>query len=323
MPNEGQPANPKSPDIFVVVPSYQHSEFVERTLRSIFKQTLRPRKLLVIDDGSTDGSPKLIERVLKDCPFDCELIARENWGLCRTLNQALDLSFGDLFAYISSDDVWLPEFLESRARVLASRPNAVLSYGYSFLIDDDDEIFDVTSNWAEYADGIATEMLLTPIIPASASVLYRRAALAKARWHDDAILEDYDIYLRLSAEGEFALDPRPLSTWRIHDDNTSSDSSLMLDEWLSAQSRVKGVLKLSDERLAEIQQNVKFGTIPTLARTGRKRRAAQLLLETGGSHRIASNIMAAMRIVTPMPFYRLVRRMRHKRAKTRYGRLDV
>src|SRR5262245_46675785 len=108
----------RRPEIFVVVPSYNHAPFVEMCLRSIFSQTVRPGKLLVIDDGSSDDSPKFIATVLKDCPFDAELIARENRGLCRTLNEGLEASSGDYFAYIGSDDLWSPEFLEARARML-------------------------------------------------------------------------------------------------------------------------------------------------------------------------------------------------------------
>src|SRR5688572_31576592 len=109
--------------VFAFVPSYNHAPFVEECLRSIFAQTLPPRKLLVIDDGSKDDSPAIIERVLKDCPFPSELIVRENRGLCCTLNEALELSEGRYFAYIGSDDFWLPEFLAARQEMLERRPN--------------------------------------------------------------------------------------------------------------------------------------------------------------------------------------------------------
>ena len=90
----------KQPEVFVVVPSYNHAPFVEKCLRSIIGQSVRPTKLLVIDDGSNDGSPDVIARVLKDCPFPSELIARENRGLCATLNQSFDESSGEYFAYL-------------------------------------------------------------------------------------------------------------------------------------------------------------------------------------------------------------------------------
>ncbi len=83
-----------SPKVFVLVPSYNHAPFVERCLRSIFRQTLPPAKLLVIDDGSGDDSVKIIERMLADCPFPAQLIARENLGLCRTLNEGFRLQRG-------------------------------------------------------------------------------------------------------------------------------------------------------------------------------------------------------------------------------------
>ena len=67
-------------------------------------QTLPPAQLIVIDDGSTDDSPHLIARVLTGCPFPCEFIARDNRGLCATLNEGLERSTGKYFAYLGSDD---------------------------------------------------------------------------------------------------------------------------------------------------------------------------------------------------------------------------
>src|SRR6266436_5228600 len=115
--------------VSVVVPSYNHAPFIEATLRSIIKQTLRPAQLLVIDDGSSDNSPAVIERVLSDCPFSCELVARGNRGLCATLNEGFEQTSGDYFAYLGSDDLWLPDFLDARVRLLETRPNALLAYG--------------------------------------------------------------------------------------------------------------------------------------------------------------------------------------------------
>src|SRR5687768_1100451 len=113
------PEQEKLGQVFVVVPSYNHAPFVEKCLRSIIGQTLRPAKLLVIDDGSTDGSPEIIERLLRDCPFESKLIARENRGLCATLNESLALSDGEFFAYLGSDDIWLPSFLKEQTRLLS------------------------------------------------------------------------------------------------------------------------------------------------------------------------------------------------------------
>src|SRR4029077_14904443 len=124
--------------VSVVVPSHNHGRFIVRCLRSVIEQSYSPLELIVIDDGSDDESPKLIEAELKNCPFYCELVSRPRKGLASTLNEGLRQSRGKYFAYLGSDDVWLPGFLASRVNVLKSRASAVLAYGHSFVINEFD-----------------------------------------------------------------------------------------------------------------------------------------------------------------------------------------
>ncbi len=259
--------------VSVLIPSYNHAPFIERTLRSVFKQTLPPTKLFVIDDGSKDDSLKIIERVLRDCPFDSQLIVRENRGLCATLNEGLLLTDSKYFAYIGSDDVWLPNFLENRVEILENRPNACIAYGHAFLINENEEIIDLTEKWSDYSDGKTLEMLLYPIIPTSASIVYRTEILKKYLWNNDAILEDYELYLRLAAKYEFALGESNLSAWRMHDYNTSSDFPLMMNEWIEAQNRVSADIVLSNEQLLQFQTKLKFRCVKDFIRRGEKKTA--------------------------------------------------
>src|SRR5437867_1217260 len=184
---EFQNSEGQQPRVSVVVPSYNHARFVESTLRSIMKQTLRPAELLVIDDGSTDDSPRIIERVLHDCPFPCELIVRPNRGLCATLNEGFGKTSGEYFAYLGSDDLWLPEFLAARVAMLYGRPQAALGYGHAYLIDADNRIIDCTRDWANYTDGnVRTMLLQETIAPMSPTVLYHRSILERHGWHEQA-----------------------------------------------------------------------------------------------------------------------------------------
>jgi len=112
-------------DVSVLVPSYNHARFVGETLRSIFRQTLAPRELLVIDDGSADDSARVAGRALEECAFPCELIARGNRGLCATLNEGLARTRGRYFAYLGSDDLWLPGLLAARVRARTDVPLGV------------------------------------------------------------------------------------------------------------------------------------------------------------------------------------------------------
>jgi alpha-1,3-rhamnosyltransferase len=261
----------------VVVPSYNHAQFIERCLRSIFNQTLPPFKLLVIDDGSKDDSVKIIERILKDAPFNCELIARSNRGLCATLNEGFDLTSGNYFAYLGSDDFWLPEFLEYRIRTLESRPNALLCFGHAYIINEKDQITDCTADWANYVDGNVQRMLLSDIGPISSSVVYKRSALEHHKWNELSKLEDYELYLQLSLEGDFAFDPRILSAWRVHENNTSGHTIMFIEEIIKAQNKLIEKFNLSYEEFKDIQAKLKFRCAEHYIKNGLKLKAINLI----------------------------------------------
>ena len=299
------PDAPEKSEVFAFVPSYNHAPFIERCLRSIFDQTAPPKKLLVIDDGSKDDSVKIIERVLLDCPFDAELVARENRGLCATLNEGLARSDGKYFAYLGSDDFWLPEFFARRAALLDRRDNAVLGYGHAFFVDETDAIFGSTEadkdDWIEYADGDARRMIIRGAVPISSTVFYRRAALEKVRWNEKSRLEDYEMYLKLMNLGEFAFDPEILSAWRHHGYNTSQNSIMMVGEVIEAQNRNRQLLGVDDAELEKLQAQVKFRYARDLLQHGNKAQAFGLARESWrGANSSAQLVKFALRLFVPM-----------------------
>lgn len=300
-------------EVFVFVPSYNHAPFISECLRSIINQTHAPRKLLVIDDGSVDDSPKAIETILKDCPFDSELIVRENRGLCRTLNEGFELCGGKYFAYLGSDDYWLPTFLESRVQLLENRENAVLGYGHAYLVDDRGVVFDSTDahtdSWGNYPDGDARAMLLRGVAPISSSVFYRRSALERVRWNEDARLEDYEMYLKLMNLGEFAFQADRLSAWRHHDRNTSGDRMLMLNELIAAQDRNLPTLGLSRENLNEVQAATRFLYARVELQHGNKRAAMDLAKNNWRGAESAYQLLKfCLRFLVPTGLVNLVRK---------------
>ena len=296
---------------------------MEKCLRSIFKQTLRPRALVVIDDASTDGSAEIIERTLTDCPVPWAFVRNHNnRGLAATLNDGFARTDGRYFAYLGSDDLWLPDFLAARVTLLEARPRAVLAYGHAYSIDERERIIDCTTDWARYVDGDVRRMLLSTLAPLSPTVVYRRAALAHHAWNERARLEDYELYLRLSAEGEFAFDARILSAWRQHAANTSRNLALMLDERLAAQRNAAAQLGLSAHALSHYQSLARFRSAQEFMRRGRKLTALKLLLANlRGVPSTAEAARLLLGLVVPHSLLR--RRKRHLRqsASERYGSL--
>ena len=310
--------------VSVVVPSYNHAGFVERTLRSIFAQTRQPDQLIVIDDGSKDESAAVIERVLAGCPIDHKFVSRPNRGLSATLNEAFALADGEFFAYLGSDDVWLPKFLERQTALLASRPSAVLAFSHAYLIDADDQIIDRTDNWTAFADGDMLDLLLSGQIFSSPGVLYRRAALERHRWNDDSILEDYELYLRLSADGEFVRNEKILCCWRQHGSNVSSDFPLMMHEWIAAQDRVAADLGIGRAELDRLQIRLRFDSVAGFVRSGRRREAFELFRQNLSGARSplhAAGMLA--RLAVPQRLFAWNRRRKRNAAISRYGRLEL
>ncbi|HEY0429085.1 MAG TPA: glycosyltransferase family A protein [Pyrinomonadaceae bacterium] len=312
------------PEVSILVPSYNHAPFVERTLRSIFAQTLEPKKLIVIDDGSKDESAAIIRRVLRDCPFENEFIERENRGLCTSLNEGFEKTNSEFFAYLGSDDIWLPEFLASQVELLNERPKAALAFCHAFVIDEKDRIIDCTDNWTNFADGDLLPTLLRGIIFSSPGVVYRRAALENRRWNEAARLEDYEMYLRLAAGGEFARNEKVLCAWRQHDSNTSGDTPLMLDEMMAAQNLLADELKISRAELEKIQREVKFDAVFNFVRHGRRREAAALFYENLSGARSAAQIAKMLfRLTVPPTLFQWNRQRKRQKAIEKYGKLEI
>lgn len=323
LPNSRRPVL-EGARISVVVPSFNHARFIRATLRSVLRQRLAPSELLVIDDGSTDGSPRVIEQALNDCPFPCELLVRPNRGLCATLNEGLARTSGRFFGYLGSDDLWLQGFLEERVRMLETRPRAVLGYGHTYLVDEQNRIIDCTCDWAKYADGDARGMLLKTIGPMSPTVLYRRNALERHGWNPGSKLEDYELYLRLSEDGDFAFDPQVLSAWRQHKENTSWDQMMMLREQLEAQRRVLKNSGMSADDLERLQTQIRFNRAEDFLRIGEKAAALRLMFHNlGGVTSARSFARMLIRLVVPFSLVRRRKERLRRLAGKRYGSIQI
>jgi hypothetical protein len=252
------------------------------------------------------------------------LIARENRGLTATLNQALSiLDDTEYFAYLGSDDVWLDTFLAARIEVLKNRSGAVLGYGHSYLIDEENKVVDCTAEWADYKDGDVRDMLLETIGPMSPTVLYRRDSLAKYGWNENARLEDYELYLRLSLDGEFAFDPRILSAWRQHGENTSRNQQMMLEEQIAALKVVAPGFGIGAQDLDRLLKAIRFSRAEDFLRVGDKRKAIELVVQNLNAVDRSRLMPIVKRLLIPYAAVSWWKRKKQSKASERYGSLKI
>ncbi len=309
-------------DVSVVVPCYNHSEFVERCLRSIFAQTHQPEKLFVINDGSTDNSAEIIRKVLKDCPFPSEFIDQKNSGTSAVVNKGFNLSDSKYFAYLGSDDIWLAEFLEKRIALLEKRPEAVLAFGNAYMIDGNDNIFGFTTTWGEYVDGNPREFLLKANSCASPTVVYRSKAVENFKWNEDCSVEDLEMYLKLSSIGDFAFDESLLSGYRVHGTNISQDFPKQFQQVLEILDRCREILNLSEEELMDVKGKLKIGQFDHFILLGYKKKALRLLGESlNYAEWNSQTVKSLIRLLIPHSYYKRQSEREKLQNIEKYGKL--
>ena len=109
--------------ITVFTPTYNRAYTLEALYRSLQRQTFHDFEWLIVDDGSTDGTEKLVNKwQAEENPFPVRYVWQENGGKCRAINHGLDLAAGELFFTVDSDDYLLPDALEQANRWEAALP---------------------------------------------------------------------------------------------------------------------------------------------------------------------------------------------------------
>ena len=256
--------------------------------------------------------------VLNDCPYpvsDRQIQSRSMRHAQRRLIQ----DSRRLFRLPWIGRCLVAEFLAARLSTLnRGRGGTCVRSSFSLMTKTDHRL---QLDWAEYVDGDAQTMLLQETIaPMSPTVMYRRAPLERHGWNEQAKLEDYELYLRLTADGDFAFDPQVLSAWRQHGHNTSKDFSWMIDARLAAQRRVADYLGLTAGELERLQRASQFAGAEDLLRLGEKSKAFKLLRHNlAGAPSAAALLRSLARLCGPFSLITWHKKRKQKSAVERFG----
>ena len=117
----------KLPALSVIIPNYNHAEYLPRSLGAILDQPVQPLEILVMDDASTDNSVEVIENLVRQHPHVRLHRNERNLGVVPNINRGIDLARGDYVLSAAADDEIVPGFLEKSLRLLAQHPQAALS----------------------------------------------------------------------------------------------------------------------------------------------------------------------------------------------------
>lgn len=216
--------------VSVIIPSYNHRRYVAQAIQSVLEQSWPHIDLVVIDDGSRDGSCQVIQE-LHNRLGGFRFIARENRGLLKTLNEGLALSRGELICELASDDYFPSDSIEKRVRFLLAHPECVAVFGDGFRVVEDvvvNETFLDDERRQVLSSRDPIPKMLEGKLPVFSTGLVRRQALMDIGGFDDRTFryyEDLDTPILLAQQGRLGFIDTQVIFRRQHHTNVSSSTS--------------------------------------------------------------------------------------------------
>lgn len=283
-----------APRFSVVIPAYNAVKTIGATVRSVFSQPEGSFELIIVDDGSSDGTPDLVRELSSELG-PIHLIEQENQGVAGARNTGINASGAKYVAFVDNDDLWMPTYLEDMGAALDAYEDAGFAFTDAYLLDDGcAKIQKVTS--LNHHPPLDTrqepEVLLHNLIVRNfvmSSVMARRAALESGGYFERLVngVDDWDLWLRLAVDGwGAARADRPVLIQRDRLDSQSKDEVMMLSRSEIVLMRVidderypEWAHEMARSRLEDIQvrlrRELSYGPVMTAVRARRMARRAR------------------------------------------------
>jgi len=222
-----------------VIPAYNAAPFIEGAIESVYAQTHQHFELIVVDDGSTDATGKILDEYARTRGL--VHLHKPNGGVASARQFGIDHARHELVAFLDADDVWLPDKLDIQLDALRREPGAALVFTDMIDVVDDTDAPATLFERKVAATGYVLEELFTRNFIATPTVLVRRSALAAVGGFNTSLRvnEDFDLWLRLAENFRFACVNKVLVRRRIRSDSLTRSAELscyeqdlrIIDDW--------------------------------------------------------------------------------------------
>lgn len=205
--------------VSVIIPTYNRKDIVLDAIQSVVRQTIKDFEIIVVDDGSTDGTVEYLQSL----HLPINLISKENGGVSSARNLGIKNARGKYIAFLDSDDLWLPEKLEQQIAYLESHPDIFLVYTDEYIEVNGDVLPNTRFERSGVKDDEKDNFLLpgfvqhTPIH--TSAVMIKKSVLDEVGYFNETlkIHEDTELWNRMSKKSRFGFINTPLATFRYRE----------------------------------------------------------------------------------------------------------
>jgi glycosyltransferase involved in cell wall biosynthesis len=263
--------------VSVIIPTYNRCALLQQALDSVFAQTFPDFEVIVVDDGSDDGTAAALQPLVQRGRL--RVVGKANGGPSSARNRGIDEAAGEYIALLDDDDLWPPEKLAWQVAALSSNPAAVLVYGFMESFGQERRFRwpppDGPTGWVRQA------FLRKNWIRSPGQALIRHSALRAVGGFDATVwsADDWDLYLRLAEVGPFVYEHRHALSYRVHADNLSKRAWLLFVQAWHVHTRHAGAVPRRGE--AGTWLKCRASMLNTLQRDLRARIRAGLIRQRG------------------------------------------
>lgn len=208
------------PTVSVVIPTHNRADYLSRALKTVINQTYKDFEVIIVDDGSTDGTAEIVSEFTDP---RMHIVRQEHLERAEARDAGICRAEGQYIAFLDDDDLWTPRRLETMIPVFENKKVGVVYSGFGY-VDESDQLLPQAASRPNIQGQALRKLVLGCWFPMSAAVV-RRSSLERVGKFDRELVpaEDWDLWVRIAAQGdEFGCVQDALFLYRIHRENSTN-----------------------------------------------------------------------------------------------------
>jgi glycosyltransferase involved in cell wall biosynthesis len=302
-----RPASAEEPLVSVIIPVFQGERYILGAIRSVLNQTHRELEVWVVDDGSTDGTSRLLETVTDP---RVRVLKQANSRTAAARNLGISHATGEYIAFLDHDDRWFPEKVATELAVLGRSPDPVgIAYSWYYAVDDNDRLLHAVPA-AKFCGDIFDDVLANDNFLIPSVTLFHRKVFAVVGGFENIFHEDYSFALKACRRFPAYPTCRRLIAYRQSPQGKClsiiSDYELAYREQINVVDQLESILSAAERR--QFLETQKRGLFFRFLMYGLNDNAKRLLPEVTLSTRLRpKNLLARLYVRTGINLFPLVR----------------